>query len=252
MSFYDIPYTTFALLKRRVAEEKPYRGTTNEYSLGARRYRSRHFKWYGDHAAIFYGSANLCTIHEDESVEIMRDQLWQGENMMLTSTFHNLIFQSNANKGGDIVRGHLKEHKIFNGLRFNLADNSVHKDRPYEIKVYSLDRELTKPIREEVEEHFNTIKAFFLVSEESQIQEAMRDSDNNDAFVSFCKLGENKGVLSRYGRGMKEPRISIFNCIKRHAINNIYAERRPFKCTTLPGGSVIPQGSWGVEIVKLY
>jgi hypothetical protein len=252
MLFNDIRFTTFAKLKRRVAEEKPYRGTTNEYPLGDRKYRFRHFKWYGDRAAIFYGSANLCTIHEDESVEIMRDQLWQGENMLLTATFQNLHFHSNVNKGGDIVKGYLKEHKIFNGLRFNLADNSVHKDRPYEIKVYSLDRELTKPIREEVEEHSNTIKAFFLVSDDSQIQEAVRDVDDNDAFTKFCRLGASKGIISRYGRGLKEPRISTFNRIKKHAINDIYAERRPFKCMTLPGGSVIPQGSWDIEIVKLY
>jgi hypothetical protein len=251
MSFYDVPYTTFAFLKKRAAEEKPYRGTTNEYSLGARRYRSRHFKWYGDRAAIFYGNANLCTIHEDESVEIMRDQLWQGENMLLTATFHNLLFQSNCNKGGDIVKGYLREHKIFSGLRFNLADNSVHKDRPYEIKVYSLDREKTKEIREETKNHFNMIKAFFLASDDSQIVQAIKDK-SDDEFTKFCKLGAYKNILSVWGRGMKESRESVFNSIKQHALNQIYIEREAFTHKMLPGGSLIPQGNWGIEIVKLY
>jgi len=260
MSFTDVRFITFASLKRRVAEEKPYRGTTNEYSLGSRRYRSRNFKWYGDHAALAwygdhavlaYGGKDLCVVHSDESVEMVRDSFWQGQNMLLTATFHNLLFQSNCNKGGDIVRGYLKEHAIFNGLRFNLADNSVHKDRPYEIKVYSLDREKTKEIREETKNHFNMIKAFFLASDDSQIVQAIKDQ-SDDEFTKFCKLGSCKNILSIGGRGLKESRESVFNSIKQHALNKIYTEREAFTHKMLPGGSIIPQGNWGIEIVKLY
>ena len=253
MAFNDVPFVTFDGLKRRVAETKPYRGTTNKFPLGNRKYKSRNFEWYGNTAKIFYGNRALCIVHEDESVEILENSFWQGQNMLLTEMFHQLYFYSNCNKGGDLVQGHGKEHKVFEGLRVNLADNSVHKDRPYEIKVYSLDREQTKPIRAEAEDHFNMVKAFFLASDDAQIIEAMKDAAaTEDPFVQFCRLGEHKRVITRWGTGMKEPREDVFKRIKQHAIDQIYLERKPFKCETLPGGSLIPQGNWGVEIVKLY
>ena len=253
MAFNDVKYVTFDKLKKMVAEIKPYRGTTNKFPLGKRAYKSRNFEWYGNMAKIFYGNRALCIVHEDESVEVLTDSFWQGQNMLLTETFQSLHFCSMAHKSGDVVQGYGKEHKVFEGLRFNLADNSVHKDRPYEIKVYSLDREQTKSIRAEVEDHFKMVKAFFLASDDAQIIEAMKDkTDVKDPFTQFCQLGEKKRVLSRWGGGLKEPRESLFKRIKQHAIDQIYLERKPFKCQTLPGGSIIPQGNWGVEIVKLY
>jgi hypothetical protein len=42
-SFYDVSKMEYKDYEKRVKDYKPYRGTTNAYPVGSRRYSARHF-----------------------------------------------------------------------------------------------------------------------------------------------------------------------------------------------------------------
>lgn len=261
MSFRDCEQTSFASLKKIAATVKPYRGTTNIFPLGNRKYKGRNFRWHGNRADVYYYNSLLCHVHEDESVEFVTAHYSNGDNMLLTSMFWpSFSVNIRGEKGGVIasVPGDKKEYLIFEGLRFDLKTRTVHATTPYEIEVARLDRAKTKVIRERVEPEINMIKAFFMASDEKQIIEASKDRETrDDPFVNFCRIGYQREILkeswTRAGvlRGDTN-RKTLFDLIRREYLEEIYRDEEPFEYHRIPAGATIPPGSWGINVVKLF
>ena len=100
---YKLRFSTFKEVKEIVANTKPYRGSTNIYPLGDRRYSDRTFVFNGDHIVIRYGVAEVLKFHEDDSIEFTRDSYWGGMNMMLSAFLYPKVVKSEVRMGGDIA-----------------------------------------------------------------------------------------------------------------------------------------------------
>lgn len=259
MSFRDCERISFASLKEIATKVKPYRGTDNVFPLGNRKYKDRNFRWHGNYASVYYGSGEICRVHEDESVEFTTKHLHNGTNMLLSSMFWpSFSVNVQGNKGGAIASAHGKEYLIFTGLRLNLKPLSVHATTPYEIEIGTLDRSKTKAIREKAQPEINTIRAFFMASDDKQIIEAAKDRETtNDPFVEFCRVGFRKGILveswSNRGtlRGSGNRKV-LFESIKNAYLRDIYLHEEPFKYRRISAGTPIPAGNWTINVVKLF
>jgi hypothetical protein len=272
MAFDDVVRTDFKKLQEIVTKTKPYRGTTDKFPLGNRRYKNRHFVWFGTHADIWYNEgwySNLCRIHSDESVEFLQDNYYQGANMMMTAMFWPyLTFSTCGSKGGDIVdvphtKG--KEHLLFKGLRIFLKTGDVHPTTPYELSIASLDREKTKAIREKYKEVLIAASAFFKISTVEEIIKAgnIDTLDDEDYFSRLCQSAFARKVIPPYYHGssysveritrrLENNREGILKKVKNSFFQDVYKDEEAFKYKFIPAGSTIPAGNWGVRVIKHF
>jgi hypothetical protein len=271
MAFYDLVRTDFKKLQEIATKTKPYRGTTDKFPLGNRKYKARHFVWFGTHADIWYGEGprcDLCRVHSDESVEFLQDNYYNGANMMLTAMFWpHLSFSSCSSKGGDIAKApHTKgkEHLLFKGLRIFLKTGDVHPTTPYELSIASLDREKTKAIRKQYEEALTAASTFFKVSTAEEIVRAgYEDNVPKEAyFERLCSLSFKYMGLNYYYRSanpvaivnkaLNKDREGILKKTKDLFFKQLFSDEEAFKYKLIPAGSTIPAGNWNVRVIKHF
>jgi hypothetical protein len=174
---YKLRFKTFKDVREIIAHTKPYRGSTNIYPLGARRYNDRTFVFKGDHIVIRYGSIDLLKFHEDDSIEFTRDSYYGGMNMMLSAFLYPNVVHCNIRMGGDVITGADNMHPIFKGLRIYLENLKLHPTVTYNYRYKILNRTKTKVIRKQWEERFKTVKAFFLVGDSEQMIKESKSPD---------------------------------------------------------------------------
>jgi hypothetical protein len=271
MAFDDLVRIDFKKLQEIVTKTKPYRGTTNKFPLGNRRYKARHFVWFGTHADIWYGEGprcDLCRVHSDESVEFLQDNYYNGANMMLTAMFWpHLSFSSCSSKGGDIAKvPHTKgkEHLLFKGLRIFLKTGDVHPTTPYELSIASLDREKTKAIRKQYEEALTAASTFFRVSTAEEIAKAGNEDNipEEDYFGRLCSLAfrctglpyyyRNTTYVDTVSKALNRNREGILKKAKNLFFKQLFSDRGAFKYKFISAGSTIPAGNWGVRVFKHF
>lgn len=271
MAFNDVVRTDFKKLQEIATKAKPYRGTTNKFPLGNRKYKARHFFWFGTHADIWYGegpNCNLCRVHSDESVEFLVGHHYNGANMMLTSMFWpHLTFRTCSSKGGDIAEvPHTKgkEHPVFKGVRIFLKTGDVHPTTPYEISIASLDREKTKAIRKKYDEAITAASVFFRVSTAEEIINAAYEDNipEEDYFGRLCSLAFKCAGLPHHYRNtihvdivnkiLSKNREGILKKAENLFFERLFLEEEAFKYKLIPAGSTIPTGNWGVKVIKHF
>ena len=161
--FYDVPRINYRWLQLTVENTKPYRGTTNVYPLGDRKYSNRHFRANDDGTfGIYYTdrqgmdeylkgeqkwpdsytpeqianhtrwreSRQLATVHPDNTIEI-HNLNGQGDNGLLTE-LTPYVFQQIGSTGGVVAHYHgfTQMHPVFKGIRLSL-DNTCECATPY-------------------------------------------------------------------------------------------------------------------------
>ena len=263
---YKLRFKTFKDVREIVAHTKPYRGSTNVYPLGDRRYSDRTFVFKDDHIVIRYGAAEVLKFHEDDSIEFTRDSYWGGMNMMLSAFLYPKVVKCNVRMGGDIIKGDDAMHPIFKGLRVYLSDLKLHPTVTYNYRYKTLDRVKTKALRKQWEERFKTIKAFFLVGDSEQmVKEAkslecrtsMQDLTlEGDTYLQFLHIAQMNGHMrlsteSRWRTSLYLDlhREAIFKKAREKFLDRLYLQQGDvFEWKEVEIGKQPPLGNWGIEI----
>ena len=262
---YKLRFKTFDKVLEIVNQTKPYRGSTNVYPLGARRYSDRTFVFHGDHIVIRYGLMEVMKFHNDNSIEFLRDNTYQGPNMMMSAFLCPYMVKTDCRMGGDIICSDSVTHPIFKGLRVYLADLSLHPTVNYKLFYKTVDRSKSKELRKSWEERIKAVKAFFLVSDSDQmVDEAnslsrgpIKDLDTYEQFLSiarglgFMRLSRDR---SRWGRHIyiDTHREQIFKKVRDHFFEELYDSEGVgidvFEWKEAVVGKKAPAGNRGVKI----
>jgi len=262
---YKLRFKTFDKVLEIVNQTKPYKGSTNIYPLGARRYSDRTFVFHGDHIVIRYGLMDVMKFHNDNSIEFLRDSTYQGPNMMMSAFLYPYTVKADCRMGGDIICSDSVTHPIFKGLRVYLADLSLHPTVNYKLFYKTVDRSKSKELRKSWEEQIKAVKAFFLVSDSDQmVDEAnslsrgpIKDLDTYEQFLSiarglgFMRLSRDR---SRWGRHIyiDTHREQIFKKVRDHFFEELYDSEGVgidvFEWKEAVVGKKAPAGNRGVKI----
>jgi hypothetical protein len=143
-------------------EQPPYRGTTNVYPLGNRKYSYRHFrvqdngelhlfysnrentdKWVmglteAEGKNRDYAARHLATVFPDNSIRI-DNRTWMSDYVMFGAVtgFHA---QNESRRGGLVIRQGRYVHPGFKGLRIMLNSCAPHPEMLYETHTLTLKR----------------------------------------------------------------------------------------------------------------
>jgi hypothetical protein len=263
---YRLRFKTFKDVREIIAHTKPYRGSTNIYPLGERRYNDRTFVFKGDHVVIRYGSIDLLKFHEDDSIEFTRGSYYGGMNMMLSAFLYPNVVHCNIRMGGDVITGADNMHPIFKGLRIYLENLKLHPTVTYNYRYKILNRTKTKVIRKQWEERFKTVKAFFLVGDSEQMIKEYHTSDcrlsiqnmtfDGDTYLQFlCIAGDSGYVRQRstsWGNrnfSLDKDREAIFKKVREKFLDHLYLQQEDvFEWKEVEIGKRPPLGNRGVEV----
>jgi hypothetical protein len=214
---------SFAEIEHIAATVKPYRGTTNKYPLGARKYSDRHIIFKGDHADIHYGNyarSHMLRWHNDNSIEFMESSYHQGQSQLLCALLDPAFVKADIKQGGDVITlktDKIETHPIFKGLRLMMKDFTLHPTVSYKAEYAVVDKKASKALRGEWAERMKMIRAFFMASnaeqifEESQQHNAKLEEDPYAYFLQTVRMvsiynpfrtkkhGWQRGVRFRHG-----------------------------------------------------
>jgi len=186
MSFYDIRRVTYDRLQHITNVYSPYRGSTNAYQLGDRRYSARHFRkekdgafsiWYSDRETIdnkygmvnqnsptytesvdYYDRGRLGVVHPDNTFEFVGGWNAQGSNMLLCHALDVWLHNDNS-KGGLVysvsnsAEG-TKVYPVFKGLKIDLSTRKP--VTPYKVFLPVVKRKIAGAIMAEYDEFRKT------------------------------------------------------------------------------------------------
>jgi hypothetical protein len=262
---YKLRFKTFDRVLEIVNQTKPYKGSTNIYPLGARRYADRSFVFHGDHIVIRYGLMEVMKFHNDNSIEFLRDNTYQGPNMMMSAFLYPYTVKTDCRMGGDIICNDSVTHPIFKGLRVYLADLSLHPTVNYKLFYKTVDRSKSKELRKSWEEQIKAVKAFFLVSDSDQMVDEANSlnktlSKDLDTYEQFLSIARGLGFMrlsrdrSRWGRHIyiDTHREQIFKKVRDHFFEELYDSEGVgidvFEWKEAVVGKKAPAGNRGVKI----
>ena len=262
---YNLRFKTFDRVLEIVNQTKPYKGSTNIYPLGARRYADRSFVFHGDHIVIRYGLMEVMKFHNDNSIEFLRDNTYQGPNMMMSAFLYPYTVKTDCRMGGDIICNDSVTHPIFKGLRVYLADLSLHPTVNYKLFYKTVDRSKSKELRKSWEERIKAVKAFFLVSDSDQMVDeanSLNKTPNKDldTYEQFLSIARGMGFMrlsrdrSRWGRHIyiDTHREQIFKKVRDHFFEELYDSEGVgidvFEWKEAVVGKKAPAGNRGVKI----
>jgi hypothetical protein len=273
---YELRFKNFDQVLKVVNETKPYRGTTNVYPLGNRRYNDRTFTFHGDHIVIRYGLKEVLKFHKDDSVEFLHDNYNQGPNMMVSAFLYPHTVKNDSRMDGTVIHSYYSNadrvtvHPVFKGLRVYLADLKLHPTVKYKMIYKTVDRKKSKELRKQWEERLKTVKAFFLVSDSEQMIQESRELGNKiawagkdltmdaDTYSQFLYIARLLGLmrLSRdFGRWRRQPCIDtdrevVFKKTKERFFYTLYnsSDVDVFEWKEVEEGAKAPAGNWGVKV----
>jgi hypothetical protein len=263
---YKLRFKTFDRVLEIVNQTKPYKGSTNIYPLGARRYADRSFVFHGDHIVIRYGLKEVMKFHNDNSVEFLNDNTYQGPNMMMSAFLYPYTVKTDCRMGGDIICNDSVTHPIFKGLRVYLADLSLHPTVNYKLFYKTVDRSKSKELRKSWEEQIKAVKAFFLVSDSEQMineSNSLRKTPNKelDTYEQFLSIARSLGFMrlsseySRWGSRsifIDTHREQVFKRVRDQFFEELYDSEGVgtdvFEWKEAVVGKKAPAGNRGVKI----
>ena len=205
--FYDVPRINYRWLQLTVENTKPYRGTTNVYPLGDRKYSNRHFRARDDgtfdicytdrqsmdeheKGAVTYPSnytpeqienhirwrdaRRLATVHPDNTIEI-HHLSGQGDNGLLTE-LTPYVFQQVGAMGGVVAHYHgfTQMHPVFKGIRLSL-DNNCECATPYVTVQRRLNRKKATEAMKPYDEFYAVYPVMMQVMDERALLEVHDD-----------------------------------------------------------------------------
>ena len=281
MSFADLwGRGDYALLKKITEEQKPYRGTTNKYPLGNRKYSDRYFLWEGDEVHIHY-YRKLGVLRSDNTFEFDVKTnahgyayLNQGENSFLSALFKSCV-QTMSRKGGTVLKHNDKFHAVFNGLRFYTHNKTLHESCHYDVVLPKVNRAKAKELRQEYENMFKLgavmLRASGMEVVSKDIKEHARQRVNewpsikglptelidlNNPYDSLLKIAVHYNVngciyyMSHYNHFPRSHSFDGFiEGIKRKFLKQLYLEKKPFDYIVIKGGENYSSNEWDVGIV---
>jgi hypothetical protein len=171
MTFYDVNKMEYKDYEKRVKDYKPYRGTTNAYPVGARRYSARHFVMRDDGVVeVYYAGlpykkerqergeplAPLLYIHPDNTVEFNRSS-----DVGFLTKLTGYSVRHDMKYGGTIIcnfglRGSI--HPVFKGARYSLDTFTCLT--PYEWHHPKVNRKKAKESIKKYDEFLKLHKVF--------------------------------------------------------------------------------------------
>ena len=229
--FYDVPRISYRWLQLTVENTKPYRGSTNAYPLGDRKYSNRHFRanddgtfdicytdrqsmdehlkgvqtWPSGYTAEQIAShikwrdaRRLATVHPDNTIEI-HNLNGQGDNGLLTE-LTPYTFQQVGSMGGVVAHYHqfTRMHPVFKGIRLSL-DNECVCTTPYTTVQRKLNRKKATEAMKPYEEFHAVYPVMMRVMDERALLEVhddvVEDAGGSSYVVGFkhvLKHLENK------------------------------------------------------------
>ena len=280
MSFndvYQLRLSSWAKLLEMVKNTPPYRGTTNKYPLGARKYSNRYLLFKGDHAEVHYGSYNrshLCNLWEDDTVEFIRDKHYgQGINQLLSAFLYPLFTADDCKQGGhsnptiiyNLDKSNKDNHPVFQGLRIHTKTMELHPSVSYKRFYTVIDRVKSKEIRAKWEEKLKPVYAFFMAGDPVEIYEDARKlkyseqtPDYMSPYEAFLLIGSSRGVFrvrdDKWARGpnLTTQRKESYDLTRKHLLNWLYVCEEAFEEKEAEIGKAVPAGNWGVrvEVIK--
>ena len=196
MPFYDVE--RFVNLHKVVEYNKPYRGSTNIYPLGSRRYSDRHFTanadgtydvWYLDKNIAedvrngvltegqkrhytYYDQCFLGTVHPDGTYEFKRGGWGFGTNILLTEGL-GMRVHHDRKRGGTIVSGHAVKHPVFRGLRIDMRTGAA--VTPYVVHTRNAKRKETKDYFAQYVDKIEVAFKMLEAMDEAGIKDVYRD-----------------------------------------------------------------------------
>lgn len=205
--FYDVPRINYRWLQLTVENTKPYRGSTNAYPLGDRKYSNRHFRARDDgtfdicytdrqsmdeheKGAVVYPNSytpeqienhikwrdarRLATVHPDNTIEI-HHLSGQGDNGLL-SELTPYVFQQVGAMGGVVAHYHqyTKMHPVFKGIRLSL-DNDCVCATPYTTVQRKLNRKKATEAMKPYDDFFAVYPVMMRVMDERALLEVHDD-----------------------------------------------------------------------------
>jgi hypothetical protein len=265
---YQIRPKSFAEIEDIAKTVQPYRGTTNKYPLGSRKYSHRHIIFKGDYADIHYGNyarSHMLRWHNDNSIEFMQGSYHQGQNQLLCALLDPAFVKADVRQGGDVITlktDKIETHPIFKGLRLMMKDFTLHPTVSYEAEYAVVDKKASKALRGEWAERMKMIRAFFMASnaeqifEESQQHNAKLEEDPYAYFLQTVRMVSiyNPFRTKKHGwqRGsnadMETEREQVFKESVAKFFKHLYMENNTFEWKEAGVGKAIPRGNWGVRI----
>jgi hypothetical protein len=245
---------------------QPYRGTTNKYPLGARKYSDRHIIFKGDHADIHYGNyarSHMLRWHNDNSIEFMQGSYHQGQNQLLCALLDPAFVKADIKQGGDVITlktDKVETHPIFKGLRLMMKDFTLHPTVSYKAEYAVVDKKASKALRGEWAERMKMIRAFFMASDAEQIFEESQQQNaklEEDPYAYFLQTVHRVSMYNPFrsrrgawGRGvdLDSHREQVFKESVAKFFKHLYMENNTFEWKEAGVGKAIPRGNWGVRI----
>lgn len=263
---YQIRPKSFAEIEHIAATVKPYRGTTNKYPLGARKYSDRYFIFNGDHADIHYGNyarSHMLRWHNDNSIEFMQSSFHQGQNQLLCALLDPAFVKADIKQGGDVIMRRtdkVETHPIFKGLRLMMKDFTLHPSVSYKSEYAVIDKKASKALRGEWAERMKMIRGFFMASDPEQIVEEATQFNaklEEDPYAYFLQTVHRVSMYNPFrskkngwGRGadLDSHRDQVFKESVAKFFKHLYMENNTFEWKEAEVGKAIPRGNWGVRI----
>lgn len=277
MSFndvYQLRLSSWAKLLEMVKDVKPYRGTTNKYPLGNRKYSNRYLLFKGDHAEVHYGSyrlSHLCNLWEDDTVEFVREKHYgQGINQLISAFLYPLFTADVCKQGGTVIynldKSNKDNHPIFQGLRIHTKTMELHPSVSYKRFYKVVDRVKSKEIRAKWENKLKAVYAFFMAGDPEEMYRESRKlywrsdltPDDMDPYEAFMRIGAHKRVIhlnnNKWQRGpnLTTKRKETYDAIRKHFFDWLYVCHEAFEEKEAEIGKAVPAGNWGVrvEVIK--
>ena len=263
---YQIRPKSFAEIEDIAKTVQPYRGTTNKYPLGSRKYSHRHIIFKGDHADIHYGNyarSHMLRWHNDNSIEFMQGSYHQGQNQLLCALLDPFFIKADCKQGGDVIMrktDKVETYPIFKGLRLMVSDFTLHPTVSYKAEYAVVDKKASKALRGEWAERMKMIRAFFMASdaeqifEESQQYNAVLEEDHYAYFLRTVRMvsayNPFRSTKGAWGRGLDldSHREQVFKESVAKFFRHLYMVNDTLEWKEAGVGKAIPRGNWGVRI----
>ena len=263
---YQIRPKSFAEIEDIAKTVQPYRGTTNKYPLGSRKYSDRHIIFKGDHADIHYGNyarSHMLRWHNDNSIEFMESSYHQGQNQLLCALLDPAFVKADCKQGGDVITlktDKIETHPIFKGLRLMMKDFTLHPTVSYKAEYAVVDKKASKALRGEWAERMKMIRAFFIASDAGQIYEESQQHNaklEEDPYAYFLQTVRRVSAYDPFrvksygwqrGTSMEINREQVFKESVVKFFKHLYMENNTLEWKEAEVGKAIPRGNWGVRI----
>lgn len=202
------PFKSYDDFMKVTREQPPYRGTTNAYPLGNRKYSQRHFRvkdngeiniFYANRTNVDawevgkqdtlkreyerkmdYGERRLATVFPDNSIQIS-NRVWMSDYAMIGAVTG--FYCRNESRRGGLVISHGKYiHPGFKGIRLMLDSAAPHPEMLYETRSLTLKRKEANEYMKRYDEFLATFPVMLNAMGKDAVREMTTELRNKVKF----------------------------------------------------------------------